>query len=68
MKEKFEVILNKIIQNKWKILIIITLLIGFFVRIVRISDIPNALNNDEASAGYEAYSILNYGIDRNRKS
>ena len=26
---------------------------------------PNALNCDEASAGYEAFSLLNYGIDRN---
>ena len=25
---------------------------------------PNALNCDEASSGYEAFSILNYGIDR----
>ena len=26
---------------------------------------PNALNGDEASSGYEAFSILKYGIDRN---
>lgn len=42
-----------------------TLLIGMIIRLVGIADMPNALNCDEASAGYEAFSILNYGIDRN---
>lgn len=49
------------------ILIILILIIGMLIRIVGIKDMPNALNFDEASAGYEAFSILNYGIDRNRK-
>lgn len=43
----------------------IILIIGILVRIIGISNMPNALNCDEASAGYEAFSILNYGIDRN---
>lgn len=51
----------------WDILIIIILIIGMLIRIFGIADMPNALNCDEASAGYEAFSILNYGIDRNRK-
>ena len=49
------------------ILIILIFLVGILIRIVGIENMPNALNCDEASAGYEAFSILNYGIDRNRK-
>lgn len=45
--------------------VFLILLIGILIRIVGISKMPNALNCDEASAGYEAFSILNYGIDRN---
>lgn len=47
--------------------VLVILIIGMLIRIVGIADMPNALNCDEASAGYEAFSILNYGIDRNRK-
>lgn len=52
------------IKNKLIILECIILIIGFLIRTVSIQYVPNALNVDEASAGYEAYSILNYGIDR----
>lgn len=45
--------------------VVIVFLIGILIRVFGIQDMPNALNCDEASAGYEAYSILNYGIDRN---
>lgn len=47
------------------IILIIILVIGILVRIIGIADIPNAFNCDEASSGYEAFSLLNYGIDRN---
>ena len=50
-----------------KILIVLIMLLGIFVRIFKIEEYPNALNVDEASAGYEAFSIMNYGIDRNGK-
>ena len=56
-----------IIASVISILVLIILIIGMLIRIVGIADMPNALNCDEASAGYEAFSILNYGIDRNRK-
>lgn len=60
--------LNQILKklNKNKIIILI-ILIGILVRTVAISQYPKGLNTDEASIGYEAYSIANYGIDRNRK-
>lgn len=51
----------------YKIAIIIIFIIGILVRTIGITKMPNAINCDEASSGYEAFSILNYGIDRNRK-
>lgn len=36
-----------------------------FIRSINITKVPASLNYDEASIGYEAYSLLNYGIDRN---
>lgn len=57
--------MNKLRENKSLIIIIVLILFGAFIRIALINKIPNALNVDEVSAGYESYSILNYGIDRN---
>ncbi len=54
-----------IIKNKYSIILPLIFIIGFFIRIVGISNYPNALNVDEASAGYEAYSLLKTGFDRN---
>lgn len=48
-----------------QIIVIITIIFGVLIRMIGIGEYPNALNVDEASAGYEAFSILNYGIDRN---
>jgi len=44
--------------------IIFFLVIGFSVRIIAISTLPLGLNQDEASIGYDAYSILKTGSDR----
>ena len=57
-----------IFENKKTLLIYIILVVGFLVRLIDIDRIPNAVHTDEASIGYEAYSVLNYGIDRNGKS
>ncbi len=54
-------------EKMYKILVMLIILIGFLIRIVGIDKIPNALNADEASAGYEAFSILNYKMDKNGK-
>ena len=51
--------------KKYKVIVFICFAIGLALRLVNIANIPNALNVDEASSGYEAYSIGNYGIDRN---
>ncbi len=47
------------------ILFFVFVLIGISVRLLAIDVLPSALNCDEASSGYEAYSLLHYGIDRN---
>ena len=54
-------------ENKLFFLLSLLFFIGILIRLAFISKIPNALNCDEASSGYEAFSLLNYGIDRNGK-
>src|SRR3989338_1229337 len=44
----------------WLILIVI---LAFFLRFYKVTDIPPALNWDEVSIGYNAYSILKTGKD-----
>jgi hypothetical protein len=41
------------------------LLVGFLVRVWEFGTLPPGLNQDEASTGYDAYSLLHYGMDRN---
>jgi Dolichyl-phosphate-mannose-protein mannosyltransferase len=40
------------------------LALGIVVRLVARGSVPNGFNQDEASLGYDAWAILNYGIDR----
>lgn len=53
-----------VVNNKYDIAIYFIFAIGFLVRLVSIQSFPAGFNQDEASAGYDAYSVLNYGIDR----
>lgn len=43
----------------------VLILIGIFVRFYALGSVPAGLNQDEASMGYDAYALLNYGVDRN---
>ncbi len=61
-------VLRFINNYKITILFILLLLLGIFIRIYKIDLYPSLLNQDEASSAYEAFSILNYGIDRNGMS
>lgn len=48
----------------WEIILFIAIMfVGVFVRLWRFGDVPGGINQDEAFAGYEAYSILHYGKD-----
>ncbi len=53
------------VNKRYKISIIILILIGVAIRVIGIAHLPDAINVDEISSGYEAFSIANYGIDRN---
>lgn len=55
-------------ENKYDIITYIAMVIGFVIRLINLEKMPNGLIPDEASAGYEAFSILNYGMDRLGKS
>lgn len=57
---------DKIINNKKKyyIIILISFAIGIFARVYEFNKIVSSANQDEAMAGYEAYSLSKYGEDR----
>jgi len=46
-----------------RLLFILFLAMGVFARIWRFGVVPGDLNQDEAFGGYEAYSLLHYGMD-----
>ena len=55
----------KLEKHKKAILFWLIMLFAFVIRIWLFGSHPAGLNQDEASIGYDAWSILNYGIDRN---
>ena len=52
-------------QTLINITTIIILFVGCFLRLYHLTSIPFGLNQDEASIGYDAWSLANFGIDRN---
>ncbi len=56
-----------IIKNEIPIALLI-IAVGAFFRFFLIDSMPAGLNQDEASAGYDAWAVLHYGIDRNGNS
>lgn len=46
-----------------KLLVIVFLIVGIVARVWKFGIVPGDINQDEAFAAYEAYSLLNYGID-----
>ena len=55
-------------ENIFSILAIVVMFFGCFIRLIYIDKYPVGLNQDETSSAYEAWSILNFGIDRNGQS
>lgn len=51
-------------ENKWMWKVVGLLLFGAALRFVFLGDLPMGLNQDEASAGYEAWALLHSGMDR----
>jgi len=58
--------MNKFFGWKW-FLLLITIL-ALFLRVYRISSLPNSLNPDEAAIGYTSYSFLISGADEHGRS
>lgn len=58
MKQK---IFSKVSLADLAFIAIMTL--GVFVRVYKFGNLPEGINQDEAYAGYEAYSLLKYGKD-----
>ena len=50
-------------ESTYKLIFLAIFAIGIFVRAWHFGAVPGGLNQDEAFAGYEAWSLLNYGID-----
>ena len=61
MKEKVQ----RFFRDYAQLLFWVVLILGLLLRAYKVAEIPYGLNQDEASMGYDAWSILHYGIDRN---
>ena len=53
---------------KEEVILFFILIVGSLVRLVAIGQFPNGLNVDEASSGYDAFSLMKYGVDRGGNS
>jgi len=53
----------KKILTKSNLLLFLILIFAIFIRVYKIADVPSGLHGDEASFGYNAYSILLTGKD-----
>lgn len=49
----------------YAVLVLAVLAFGVFLRFWDLPGLPDGLQQDEASIGYEAYCLANFGIDRN---
>lgn len=47
------------------IILVVIMAIATFLRLYRLGVVPLGLQQDEASIGYDAYTLANFGIDRN---
>ena len=52
-------------RNRDKALFVLIVLAAVIVRVVLFGAHPAGLNQDEASVGYDAWALMNYGVDRN---
>ncbi len=47
------------------IIFILIMVLASFLRLYKLGDVPFGLQQDEASIGYDAYTLATFGIDRN---
>jgi 4-amino-4-deoxy-L-arabinose transferase-like glycosyltransferase len=55
--------LSRIFRKPWLLLLIVIFILGTGLRFFKLGEVPVALNRDEASLGYTAYSILQTGAE-----
>ena len=55
---------EKLHNSIWKYGLVILMIAGCALRLYALGSIPYGLNQDEASIGYEAFSLAMYGTDR----
>lgn len=55
-------------MRQYKVILLIIIVVSVFLRIYRLSSIPEGFHADEAAFGYNAYSILKTGKDEYGKS
>ena len=53
------------LRRRELLLALLLLLLGTLLRFLFLGALPPGLNQDEASIGYDAWSLLHYGVDRN---
>lgn len=51
-------------DNTARIIFVVVMLVAAFLRLYKLGAVPYGLQQDEASIGYEAYILANFGIDR----
>ena len=56
--------IENLIEEKYKIIVLIILIVGILLRFVAIDKVPIGIHVDEAGMAYDAYCIANYGTDR----
>ncbi len=54
----------RLVENREGLLVALLLLLGCGLRLAALGALPRGLNQDEASAGYEAWALLHSGMDR----
>ena len=57
--------MNNAERRRYRIIAAAVLALGCAARLIALASLPAGLNQDEASALYDAWAILNYGVDRN---
>ena len=50
-------------KNKNAIIFLFLISVGIFIRFINFTKVPSGFNQDEAFAAYEAFSLMNYGVD-----
>lgn len=54
----------KWVDEKYKIVFAILLILGILLRTIFLDSVPQGINVDEAGMAYDAYCLANYGVDR----